>query len=87
MDPGALSALIARTAFTFVLWSAPSMKDARVNGRLVIAGPDAPHAGQCPDCGAEVQKRQRTRMDGSVSYFYRHKRGQGKGCPRRYRPM
>jgi hypothetical protein len=34
----------------------------------------------------EVHKRHVTRMDGSVTYFYRHVRGQGKGCPRRYRP-
>jgi hypothetical protein len=61
------------------------MQDARVNGRLVIAGPDAPHTAVCPDCSAEVQKRKRTCMDQSITYFYRHKRGQGRDCPRRYR--
>jgi hypothetical protein len=62
------------------------MKSAKVNGKLVVAGPDAPDVAICPECGAEVRKRRRTRMDGTVAYFYRHKRGQGKGCPKRYRP-
>jgi hypothetical protein len=62
------------------------MKQAEVEGKLVTAGPRAPEMGVCPDCGGEVQKRRRSRMDGSVTYFYRHKRGQGKDCPRRYRP-
>ena len=62
------------------------MKQAEVDGKLVTAGPEAPDTGVCPDCGGEVQKRRRSRMDGSVTYFYRHKRGQGKDCPKRYRP-
>jgi hypothetical protein len=62
------------------------MQDARVKGKLVIAGPDAPDVAVCPDCGGEVRKRKRSRMDKGVTYFYRHKRGQGKHCPRRYRP-
>jgi hypothetical protein len=62
------------------------MQDARVNGRVVIAAPEAPDVATCPECGAEVRKRQRRRMDKSVTYFYRHRRGQGKDCPRRYRP-
>jgi hypothetical protein len=62
------------------------MLEARVNGRLVIAGPDVPDVAVCPDCGGEVRKRRRRRMDKSVTYFYRHVRGQGKDCPRRYRP-
>jgi hypothetical protein len=62
------------------------MKEAEVNGKLVVAGPKAPDAGVCPDCGGKVQKRRVRRMDGRVTYFYRHRRGQGKGCPRRYRP-
>jgi uncharacterized protein with PIN domain len=63
------------------------MRKARVNGRLVIAEPGAPDRGVCPECGAEVEKRRRKCMDGSVTYFYRHRRGKGKDCPRRYRPM
>jgi hypothetical protein len=63
------------------------MKEAEVNGKLVVAGPDAPGKAICPDCSAEVRKRHVTRMDGTVTYFYRHRLGQGKDCPRRYRPM
>lgn len=62
------------------------MKKAEVNGELVVAGPEAPDKATCPDCGTEVCKRKRTNMDGEIVYFYRHKRGQGKDCPRRYRP-
>ena len=62
------------------------MKEARVEGRLVTAEADSPERGRCPECGTEVHKRRRTCMDGSVTYFYRHKRGEGKDCPRRYRP-
>jgi hypothetical protein len=62
------------------------MQEANVKGRLIPASPDAPATGTCPDCGADVQNRHVTRMDGSVTWFYRHKRGQGKHCPRRYRP-
>jgi hypothetical protein len=62
------------------------MREVEVNGKLVIAGPDAPDEVVCPECGTEVQRRRVTRMDGTVTYFYRHKRGQGKDCPRRCRP-
>lgn len=62
------------------------MRDATVEGKLVVAGPDAPEEGVCPECGAEVVKRSRRCMDGHVTYFYRHKRRQGKDCPRRYHP-
>ena len=62
------------------------MKEALANGKLVIAGPDAPHMAVCPDCGTEVHKWHVKRMDGGITYFYRHKRAEGKGCPRRYRP-
>ncbi|MFO7743246.1 MAG: hypothetical protein R6X31_13140 [Anaerolineae bacterium] len=62
------------------------MKEAVANGKLVVAGPDAPETAACPDCGTEVSRRHVTRMDGSVTYFYRHQRGKGKDCPSRYRP-
>jgi hypothetical protein len=62
------------------------MKEAQANGKLVVAGLDAPDTAVCPHCGTEVQKRHVKRMDGGVTYFYRHERGEGKGCPRRYRP-
>jgi hypothetical protein len=62
------------------------MKDARFNGKLVVAAPDAPETGICPSCGGEVRRRHITRMDGTVTYFYRHVPGEGKGCPQRYHP-
>ena len=55
--------------------------------RLITAGPDSPDRAQCPECGAPVTKRKRRRMDGSVSYFYRHVRGKGERCPLRYNPQ
>jgi uncharacterized C2H2 Zn-finger protein len=63
------------------------MREAKVGNRLVVAGPDAPEVGRCPACGAEVQKRKRRTMDKTTTWYYRHKRGQGKDCPRRYRPV
>jgi hypothetical protein len=62
------------------------MKQAQVNGKLVAAAPDAPEAAFCPGCGAEVERRHVTRMDGTMTYFYRHALGQGKDCVRRYHP-
>ncbi|MCP4540930.1 MAG: hypothetical protein GY832_27660 [Chloroflexi bacterium] len=59
-----------------------------MNGSLVQAGPDSPEKAQCPTCGAAVVKRRRRRMDGNVSWFYRHVQGQGEqDCPRRYSPV
>jgi hypothetical protein len=55
------------------------MNEAEVNGKLVVAGLDAPDAAMCPDCGRELRKRQRRRMDRSFAYYYRHKQGVGKG--------
>ena len=63
-----------------------SMREAMVNGRLVRAGPDSPEKATCPSCGGVVKKRKRRRMDGQVTYFYRHRTGVGEECPRRYRP-
>ncbi len=54
--------------------------------KLITAGPDAPTTATCPDCGGAVTLRKRNRMDGTSTYFYRHTRGQGHDCPRRYRP-
>jgi hypothetical protein len=59
------------------------MREARVEGEIIVAGPDSPDVAQCPACGGEVHKRSRRRMDGSVSYFYRHKRGVGQNCVNR----
>ncbi len=52
----------------------------------VTASPDAPTTATCPDCGGTVTLRKRNRMDTTTTYFYRHTRGQGHNCPRRYQP-
>ncbi len=62
------------------------MKTATNNGHPVTAGPDAPTTATCPDCGGAVTLRKRNRMDRTITYFYRHTRGQGHDCPRRYQP-
>ena len=56
------------------------MREAMVNGRLVLAGPDSPEEALCQACGGAVKKRKRRRMDGHATYFYRHERGVGDGC-------
>ena len=61
------------------------MREAVSKGRLVTAGPDAPRKARCPACGSEVCIRRRKTMDGTTSWFYRHKNRTGKGCPKRYR--
>jgi len=64
------------------------MRDAKVGKRVVVAGPEAPEVAQCPVCGGEVRLRKRRTMDGTVSWFYRHKQGTGRqDCPRRYQPL
>jgi hypothetical protein len=60
------------------------MRKARAGDRTVVAGPDAPDVARCPACGSEVHKRKRRCMDKTVTWYYRHKRGVGKECPRRY---
>jgi len=62
------------------------MREALVNDKLVLAGPDSPAEAICPSCGGIVKKRKRRRMSGQVAYFYRHMRGVGDGCPQRYSP-
>jgi hypothetical protein len=59
---------------------------ARLNGRLVEAGPDSPEVALCPACGEEVRKRKRKAGHRKYTYFYRHQLGVGDGCPLRYRP-
>ena len=61
------------------------MREAIVEGRLIVAGPDAPEVARCPACGSELRKRKRRTMDGTTSWFYRHPNGAGKGCPKRYK--
>ena len=62
------------------------MREAMVNGRLVVAGPDSPEEALCQACGGAVKKRKRRRMDGHATYFYRHERGVGWRCPRGFHP-
>ncbi|MCP4538322.1 MAG: hypothetical protein GY832_14390 [Chloroflexi bacterium] len=62
------------------------MQTATHNNEPVTAAPDAPTTATCPDCGDAVTLRKRKRMDGTTTHFYRHKQGQGNGCPRRHRP-
>jgi hypothetical protein len=62
------------------------MEKAIVDGNLVPAGPDAPSTATCPTCGAEVQKRKRRRSDGGLTWFWRHRAGEGEGCLTRYSP-
>ena len=63
------------------------MRDASVDGLLVPAGENSPEEAVCPSCGGAVKKRKRRGMGGQVTYFYRHVRGVGDGCPQRYRPV
>jgi hypothetical protein len=63
------------------------MKEAQLNGRLVLAGPDSPEMAFCPSCRGVVKRRKRRRQDGLMTYFYRHEPDVGDGCPRRYRPV
>ena len=59
------------------------MREVMVNGRLVVAGPVSPEKAFCPSCRGVVNKRKRKRMDGWLTYFYRHERGVGIKCPQR----
>ena len=60
------------------------MQEAKVDDQIVQAAPDSPEVATCPSCGGIVRKRKRRRMDGTVTYFYRHDTREGEGCPRRY---
>jgi hypothetical protein len=62
------------------------VREARLNGRLVEAGPNSPEVALCPVCGEEVHKRCRKVDRRTSTYFYRHRAGVGDGCPLRYRP-
>ena len=60
------------------------MKHASLNGKTIEAGPGAPGRAVCPHCGAEVLLRRRKNIDGE-SWYWRHKAGEGRGCPGRSR--
>jgi len=54
---------------------------------LVTAGPEAPKLATCPDCGGIVDLRSR-RAEKNLNertWYYRHRRGQGRQCLRRVR--
>ena len=57
------------------------MREAKLNGKVIIAETNAPDIAVCPDYGTDVVKGRRTCMDGVVTYFCRHKRGQGEDSP------
>jgi hypothetical protein len=61
------------------------MQAAMVKGKLVQAGSESPDVAVCPSCKGMVVKRSRKIQSNETIYFYRHKRGVGAGCPRRYR--
>jgi hypothetical protein len=61
------------------------MQTAKSGGKLVTAGPESPDVAVCPSCMGIVVKRTRKTLGGGTTYFYRHKRGVGAECPRRYR--
>lgn len=62
------------------------VRQAKRNGKLIPASPDAPEVARCPACGAEVRLRKRRNGRGNYAYFYRHRAGEGEGCALRYRP-
>jgi hypothetical protein len=62
------------------------MQEAKLDGRLIQAGPDSPEIAQCPACGGEVQKRKRKVGRNGHTYFYRHRAGVSDDCPLRYKP-
>ena len=62
------------------------MREAKVDGESIQAGPDSPEVAQCPVCGGEVRKRRRKVGRSGYTHFYRHKAGVGQDCPLRYRP-
>lgn len=43
------------------------MREAKVDDRIVVAGPDAPDVATCPACDCEVRKRRRRCMDKTVT--------------------
>ena len=64
------------------------MKDALdQNDALVEAGPDAPEVATCPACGGTVNLRGRRtgKNPDEKTWYYRHRRGEGRGCQRRSR--
>ncbi len=66
------------------------MKEARVNGHLIPAGPDAPTEALCPACkGAVKLRKRRDGRNGAkrTTYFWRHVEGVNLSCTNRYTPF
>ena len=69
------------------LWNeGRQMREAKLDGRTVHAGPDSPEVAECPVCGGEVRKRKRKVGKNKYTHFYRHRAGSSEDCPLRYRP-
>ena len=60
------------------------MREAKLDVRMLQAGPDSPEIAECPAYGGEVRKRKRKVGKKGHTHFYRHRAG--KDCPLRYRP-
>jgi hypothetical protein len=61
------------------------MREAIVDKKRITAGPNSPEVATCPACGGEVHIRKRRTMDKTLTWYYRHKNGSEKWCPKRYR--
>lgn len=57
------------------------------SGDVIIATEKAPQQAICRHCGETVYLRYRRSMDGTVSYFWRHRRNSALSCPGRSRPI
>jgi hypothetical protein len=62
------------------------MKEALANGKLAVAGPDAPDTAVCPDCGGEVRRRHVKQWIETSRLSTVTSGERGKGRPRGYRP-
>lgn len=57
------------------------------NDAHIEAGPNTPEVAICPACGGTVDLRSRRtgKNPDDRIWYYRHRRGEGKRCPRRSR--
>ena len=65
------------------------MKDALDhNDTRIEAGPDAPEVATCPACSGIVDLRGRRtgKNPDEKTWYYRHRQGEGRDCPRRSGP-
>jgi hypothetical protein len=59
------------------------MLQAKVDHKLITAGPEAPEWATCPACEGQVQKRRRSRGRGKYTWYFRHANAVGPDCPLR----